>query len=137
MRIGELASHAGVRVSTIRYYERAGVLEPPERTTGGYRDYDDESLRYLRFLKRGQELGFTLGELGEFVGYSTQTRRGVIDHATVASIAAGKLQDLDARIADLQRTRSAITNLMSASCIDPDAPCPIISALADPVPTHD
>ena len=137
MRSGEVARLAGVSVRTLRHYHQIGVLPEPHRRGGGYRDYDDESLRYLRFLKRGQELGFTLGELGEFVGYSTQTRRGVIDHATVASIAAGKLQDLDARIADLQRTRSAITNLMSASCIDPDAPCPIISALADPVPTHD
>ncbi|WP_243075966.1 MerR family transcriptional regulator [Microbacterium sp. SS28] len=131
MRIAELSRRAGVKVSTIRYYERCSVLPEPDRTGTGYRDYDEESLRYVRFLRRGQELGFTLAELAEFAGYSAQARRGTVSRADVAAVAEAKLRDLDSRIDDLRRTRAAVQSLLAVECIDPDAPCPVVSALAD------
>jgi MerR family mercuric resistance operon transcriptional regulator len=131
MRITELARRSGVKTSTIRYYERTGVLPEPERTTGGYRDYDEEDLRYVRFLRRGQRLGFTLAELAELVGFSARARKGIVAASDVTTIAASKLSELDQRISDLQRTRRAIETLLETPCIDPAAACPVIAALAD------
>jgi MerR family mercuric resistance operon transcriptional regulator len=131
VRISELASRADVKVSTVRFYERSGALPPPRREAGGYRDFNDEDLRLLRFLRRGQQLGFTLRELSDFVELSGEARRGVVSAGEVSAAAAEKLAEIDERIADLQRTRSAITALLSDSTIDPSAPCPIVAALAD------
>ncbi|MEP7765761.1 MerR family transcriptional regulator [Sanguibacter sp. 25GB23B1] len=130
MRIAELAARARVKVSTVRFYERRGVLAAPSRTSSGYRDYDDAALRQLRFLRRGQELGFTLAELVEFTELSTGLRSGTVDARSVAVAARGKLDEIDARIVDLHRTRDAIEALLSQQCLDPSAPCPVVSALA-------
>lgn len=130
MRIAELAARTGVKVSTIRFYERAGVLEEPPRTPGGYRDYGDESVRFVRFLKRGQALGFSLAELASFAQISSEVRAGFADPTEVSAAAAAKLDDLDTRIADLQRTRHAVQQIVAEPCLDPGARCPIIGALA-------
>ena len=130
MRIAEFAERARVKVSTVRFYERRGFLAQPRRTAGGYRDYDDASLQHLRFLRRGQELGFTLAELTEFTRLSSSLRSGSVDAASVTATAASKLEEIDARIADLHRTRTAIGTLLDQQCIDPNAPCPIVETLA-------
>ena len=129
MRIAELAARARVKVSTVRFYERRGVFAAPPRTTSGYRDYDEDALQRLQFLRRGQELGFTLTELTEFTTMSAGLRSGVVDAHAVTAAAAGKLDEIDARIRDLQRTRDAIGALLSDQCLDPSAACPIVSAL--------
>ena len=67
MTIGELAERAGVNVQTVRYYERRGLLAKPRRTDSGYRTYTDVTLDRLRFIRRAQELGFTLSEIGELL----------------------------------------------------------------------
>jgi DNA-binding transcriptional MerR regulator len=130
MRIAELAGRAGVKVSTVRFYERRGFLSEPARTSGGYRDYGDGAVRQLRFLRRGQELGFTLAELTAFTSLSAGLRAGVVDAGSVTATAADKLREIDSRIRDLQRTRNAIENLLGQQCIDPAAACPIVDALA-------
>ena len=130
MHIAELASRAGVKASTVRFYERKGILGAPKRTPAGYRDYDEDALTYLRFLRRGQELGFTLAELSEFNALSARVRSGDITGAAVAEAARQKLREIDRRIEDLHRTREAITGMLSEQCPDLSAPCPIVSALA-------
>lgn len=130
MRIAELAAHAEVKISTVRFYERRGVLEDPQRTQGGYRDYDERALTRLRFLRRGQQLGFTLQELSDFVELSADARAGTAPPATVRQVAAEKLLEIDSRIRALERTRAAITGLLVDPCIDPTEECPIIAALA-------
>jgi DNA-binding transcriptional MerR regulator len=67
MRTSELAGRAGVNSETLRYYERRGLLTEPPRTSGGYRDYPDAAVELLRFIKRAQELGFTLDEVEELL----------------------------------------------------------------------
>ncbi len=129
MRIAELAARARVKVSTVRFYERRGVLAAPSRTANGYREYDDDALQHLRFLRRGQELGFTLRELTEFTMLSAGLRSGSVEAHSVTAAAAGKLREIDARILDLQRTRDAIETLLGEQCVDPSAGCPIVSAL--------
>ncbi|WP_083396401.1 heavy metal-responsive transcriptional regulator [Frigoribacterium sp. MCBA15_019] len=132
MQISELARRAGVKVSAVRFYERSGALPEPDRTSSGYRDYGEHDALRLRFLRRGQELGFTLAELIEFVSFSDQARNGEVPAEEVTAAATRKLHDIDDRIADLQRTRTAISNLLADQCEDTSAPCPIITVLAGP-----
>jgi DNA-binding transcriptional MerR regulator len=67
LRIGEVAGRAGVNVQTLRFYERRGLLPEPPRRASGYREYAPESVRRVRFIKRAQELGFTLAEVEELL----------------------------------------------------------------------
>ena len=62
MQTGEVAARAGVNIQTLRYYERRGLLGRPPRTASGYRRYSEDAVRIVRFVKRAQELGFTLDE---------------------------------------------------------------------------
>lgn len=128
MLISELAATAGVKVSTIRFYERRGILDSPGRTAGGYRAYDQADVDRVRYLRRGQELGFTLVELSMLGSLSGA---GEPLSGEVAMLGAAKLAEIDQRIADLGRVRSALAGLLAAQCIEPDVPCPIIAALSD------
>lgn len=67
MRIGELARGAGVNLQTIRFYEREGLLPKPERTVSGYRTYHESDLERLMFIRRNQQLGFTLAEIKQLI----------------------------------------------------------------------
>lgn len=132
MLIAELAAHADVKVSTVRFYERRGMLPAPQRAPNGYREFDADDVRRVRFLRRGQELGFALRELAEFVALSDRSRDGIVLAGDLATRGAAKVREIDERIDDLRRVRSALAGLLAAQCIDPDAPCPIIAALGDP-----
>jgi MerR family mercuric resistance operon transcriptional regulator len=126
MRISEVAAAARVKVSTIRFYERRGILAAPARTSGGYREYCRDDLDRVRCLKRGQELGFTLAELTALLGMSGVP--GPIS-GEIAALGTAKLAEIDARMADLARVRSALAGLLAAQCVEPDVPCPIVAAL--------
>ena len=75
LKIGEVARRAGVGVETLRFYERAGLLDRPARTEGGYRLYDAETLKTLEFIKRAQSLGFTLAEIKRIIAESRAGQR--------------------------------------------------------------
>lgn len=127
MLISELAAAGGVKVSSIRFYERRGLLAAPHRTSGGYREYDDADVTRVRYLRRGQELGFTLAELGALLEVT-----GVAGPLSgeVTALGRAKLVEVDQRIADLVRMRAALAGLLDAQCIEPDVPCPVMGALA-------
>ena len=130
MMIAELAERSGVKITTVRFYERRGLVPTPRRSPNGYRAYGPDDVRRVRFLRRGQELGFTLAELAEFVALSDRSRDGVLPVGDVAERGAAKVAEIDGRIADLRRMRAALVELLAAPCIDPDAACPVIGALA-------
>jgi DNA-binding transcriptional MerR regulator len=67
MRIGEIAKQAGLNIQSVRFYERKGLLPMPPRSASGYRCYSERHLETLRFIKRGQSLGFTLFEIGQLL----------------------------------------------------------------------
>lgn len=129
MLISELAAASGVKVSTVRFYERHGVLASPERTSGGYREYGAADVDRVRYLKRGQELGFTLSELGSLSGVTGSP--GPIS-GEIAALGRAKLTEIDERISDLIRMKDALAGLLDAQCVEPDVPCPIVGALARP-----
>ena len=128
MKIGTLAKRADVAIDTVRYYERQGLLPAPVRLASGYRDYEDGDVARLRFIRRAKALGFTLGEIGELLALSAR-RDG--DMAGMKSAAQQKLADVDAKLAELQRIRQGLTDLV-ASCPGHGAleHCPILDALA-------
>src|SRR5215831_17051756 len=87
MKIGEVAKLSGVGVETIRFYEREGVLPKPKRKASGYRQFDLETVRKIRFIRRVQDAGFSLKEAGELV-----SSKGV----------ASAIRQIDGRIRDLK-----------------------------------
>lgn len=128
MKIGELAGHAGVNVQTVRYYERRGLLPEPERRPSGYREYGPDVLDRLRFIKRAQELGFTLSEIGELLALRLDPRTPA---AAVKARAEAKIADIDRKMHDLERIRHALVHL-AGRCRGgrgPAGDCPLLDAL--------
>lgn len=123
--IGALAKRAGVRIDTVRYYEKAGLLPPKLRLESGYRRYSEVELARLRFIRRAQGLGFTLKEVKELLALSSQR-----DVSRVKRSAQLKLADVNARITELQRIQSGLAVLIQA-CPGHGraADCPILNAL--------
>lgn len=128
MKIGELAETAGVNVQTIRYYERRGLLPEPARRASGYRDYEPETLDRLRFIRRAQELGFTLTEIADLLALRLDPRTPA---ATVKARAEAKIADIDRKLNDLARIRHALVHL-AGRCHGGRGPvgeCPFLDAL--------
>lgn len=123
--IGALARRAGVGIDTVRYYEREGLLEPRTRLASGYRRYSGHEIARLRFIRRAQALGFSLSEIRELLSLSSHR-----DVGRVKKKAQAKLSDVDRRIAELQRVRAALADLVKA-CPGHGRPeeCPILTAL--------
>jgi Hg(II)-responsive transcriptional regulator len=127
MRTSELAERAGVNSETLRYYERRGLLNEPPRTTGGHRDYPVSAVELLRFVKRAQQLGFTLDEVQELLHLDD----GGPDGCDVArALAEHRRDDLAARIADLQRMHDSLSELVT-TCDLPraDRRCALLAAI--------
>lgn len=124
---GVLAREAGVHAETVRFYEKRGLLEEPERSLSNYREYPAETVLRLRFIKRAQELGFTLKEIGELLGLRANPQGTNRD---VKSLASDKLKVIEQKIRDLQRMRKILANLTTA-CDGRGsvANCPIIAAM--------
>ncbi|RYZ35730.1 MAG: MerR family transcriptional regulator [Myxococcaceae bacterium] len=129
LRIGALARAAGVKLSTLRFYERRKLLTPLDRSESGQRLYGPEAAIRVRFIRRSQELGFTLKEVSAFLAVSD--RRGTPTR-DVTRFANEKVQAIDARIDDLRRMRRAITTLMAEGFCAEDTVCPIQVSLGSP-----
>jgi len=112
MRIGEVARRAGVNVETLRYYERRGLLDEPPRGINGHREYDEETVRFVKAVKEAQRLGFTLEEIAEH----TRLTRGGRAHEAVRTRVAQKLDEIDERIASLRRVREELARVVGCAC---------------------
>ena len=112
MTIGELAKKAAVNVQTIRYYEREGLLPDAHRwPDSGYRDFDDEALLRLRFIRSAKELGFTLREIRELLDMRILPGESC---AEVQQMISTKLADLDRRMIEMRRLRRTLVKLEAA-----------------------
>lgn len=129
LSIGMVALQAGVNVQTLRYYERRGLLAEPQRSDAGRRQYPVETVRRIRFIKRAQDLGFTLKEIGELIALREAPGR---ERARVRHLAAAKLADVDEKIGCLRAIRKAVATLLeSCACRGQALECPILEALDD------
>lgn len=126
MWISEAAEQAGVNVQTLRYYERRGLLPKPPRRTSGYREFPDDAIRIVRFIKRAQELGFTLDEVRELLRLRRQSGR---HRERIRTVAEQRIQQIDQKIGELERMKHALQTLVHSCHKGATLDCPIIEAL--------
>ncbi len=125
--IGQVAAEAGVHVETVRYYQRIGLIAEPTRPPGSVRRYDQTAIERLRFVKRSQELGFSLDEVRQLLalddGQSCRETRQIAEH---------KLAVIEQRLVDLERMRKTLESLVG-QCESGKRPrsCPIIASLSN------
>ncbi len=125
LTIGRLAESAQVNVETVRYYQRRGLMREPARPTGSVRRYSDDDVRRIRFIKRAQQLGFTLDEITNLL--KLEDGRSCRE---TEQLAQQKLSLVEARITDLQRLRKTLRDLIGR-CESGRGriTCPIIESL--------
>ncbi len=127
MTTGQVAKQANVNIETIRYYERRGLIPEPPRRESGYRQYPHDAIRRLQFIKRAQELGFSLKEIGELLSLRVNLQASSVD---IKRRVDAKITGIDARIRDLKGMKGALMKLASAcSGRGPTSECPILDAL--------
>lgn len=127
LTIGQLAKKAHVNVETIRYYERRGLMPEPSRRQSGYRQYSQDAVARLQFIRRAKELGFSLTEISELFSLR------VDPHTTCGDVkrhAQAKIADIEEKIESLVKMKLALVRL-TASCRGrgPASECPILEAL--------
>ena len=127
LKIGEVAERGGVNLQTIRYYEREKLLPEPPRLPSGYRVYPDQTVRRVRFIKRAQEIGFTLAEIRELLALRIDADR---DSSDVRALAQDKIIDIEQKIQTLQRMKEALGR-MTERCTGcgPASECPILESI--------
>ena len=127
LTIGRVAAAAGVNVETIRFYQRLSLLAEPTRPLGGVRRYGSEFVARLRFIKRAQQLGFSLAEIQRLMVLEDPQSCG-----KARSLAAEKLALVEARLADLERMRGVLKDLVARCDVRRGkVACPIIATLTE------
>lgn len=126
--IGKLAQHAEVTTDTVRYYEKEGLLAPARKTDAGYRLYDEDSVRRLRFIRQAQQCGFSLTEIRELLTLKNTDAACCRD---VRNVAVEKKLQLEHKIRALQLMSQALTELVTICNDDARSldECPILAAL--------
>ncbi|MCZ7624583.1 MAG: heavy metal-responsive transcriptional regulator [Candidatus Methylomirabilota bacterium] len=128
LTIGQLAKQAHVHIETIRYYERRRLIPEPPRRESGYRQYPLEAVERIRFIRRAQELGFSLKEIVELLSLRIDPETTSAD---IKRRAQAKIADIDAKVRDLEQMKTALMKL-AAACRGrgPTSECPILETLA-------
>ena len=126
LTIGHLAKAAEVNVETIRYYQRVQLITEPNKPTQGYRVYPEETLKRMKFIKRAQQLGFSLKEIEELL----QLGEGHCED--VRQLAEIKRTQIDKQINDLQNLRNSLSQLITSCKSDSDnSHCAIVETLSE------
>lgn len=125
LTIGAFAKAAGVNVETIRFYQRKGLLPEPDRPYGSLRRYGQADVARVKFVKSAQRLGFSLDEIGQLLKLEDGTHC-----SEAAELAALRLAEVRARLADLTRMEAALSKLVGeCNAHLGNASCPLIAAL--------
>ena len=125
LTIGEVARRAGVGIQTVRYYERLGLIDKPFRNDSGYRQFSEEVLGQLRFIKRAQVLGFSLREIKELLSFRDDAASNC-DRVLRRLLA--KISNLEQKTRQLQRMRLSLEKLARA-CSEATSACPVLDRL--------
>ena len=128
MTIAGLAREGGVGVETVRYYQRRGLLDTPDRPSGGgsngsVRRYSTDTVRRLRFIRSAQAAGFTLEQIDELLALDATD-----DRARARQLASERIAALDAKIEELTRVRASLHRLARECGSGSEGPCPILTA---------
>lgn len=134
LTIGDIAAKSGLKADALRYYERLGMIAPPERTAGGYRVYPADVIRRLRFIKQAQQSGLTLAEIRELLG--AEGWSGAAQCRKVQRVLQVKLAELEKRVLELQRFRRTLKGHLAqcdrALAQSRDADCPMVLTFKRP-----
>lgn len=127
LTIGQVARQAGVGVETVRFYEREGLLEEPPRRASGYRQYSEQVVKRIRFIKRAQQLGFSLKEIMELLMLRVDARTSCEE---VKQHTEAKIAQMEQKLLELQRMRQALLQV-AALCTGqgPASACPMLDTL--------
>lgn len=120
MKIGELADETGVPTKTIRFWEFEGLLPEPDRTPSGYRNYTPDAASRLSFIRQAQTAGFTLRQIGQILDISDG---GAAPCEHVTGAVSARLAEIDARIVELQATRTRLQHLARRAKTQDPAAC--------------
>lgn len=127
LKIGEVAERGGVNLQTIRYYEREGLLPEPPRLASGYRLFPERTVQRIRFIKRAQDLGFSLSEIKELLSLRVD---GHGDKAEVRRLAQAKLASIEDKMRTLKRMKRVLGELTErCSGCGPTTECPILDSI--------
>ena len=127
LTIGRLAELGGVNLETVRYYERRGLLPKPPRTQAGYRQFSPETAQRLRFIKRAQELGFSLEEIRDLLALRVEPGNCV----DVRARAQAKIADIEEKMKTLAAMKSTLRNLVNQCEHSASGECVILASLED------
>jgi MerR family mercuric resistance operon transcriptional regulator len=122
LTIGKLAAAGGVGVETIRFYQRKGLLDQPEREVG-IRRYGSDDLRRLRFIRQAQAAGFTLEQIKELLDLDTGE-----DRSRARQLARERIEALNGKIRELEQARDALQRLEAECEGSSKGPCPILAS---------
>ena len=122
LSVSHLGAEVGLSAATVRYYEHLGLLPAPERTAAGYRQYPNEAVERLRFIKSAQRLGLRLGEIAELLIICDQ---GLCPCGHSEALLRERMAEIDAQVAELQAVRAELARVVerypAAACHDPTA----------------
>lgn len=124
---GKLAKATGTKIETIRFYEKIGLLSPPERTSANYRAYRQEDVDRLSFVRRARDLGFSLDQVRTLLDLADDRSRSC---CVVDEIARAQLEAVEEKIADLHALKRELASLIEQCDQGTIADCRIIGALA-------
>lgn len=126
--IGGLARASGVKVTTIRYYENIGLIDPPDRSAGGQRVYDREAVDRMSFIRHARDLGFSLEAIRELIALSSNAERSC---AEIDEIARRHVADIRHRIKRLKALEREMERMIKSCSVDRVADCQVLAVLAD------
>ncbi len=127
LTIGRLAQLAGVSADTVRFYERQALLPEAGRSASGYRQYGEETVRRLSFIRRAKELGFTLREIADLLALNTNDPESCLEAEHVAELT---IKRIDSQVSELARMREALEHLArTCRTHTPSGDCPILQSL--------
>jgi MerR family copper efflux transcriptional regulator len=127
LSIGQVSRQAEVAVETVRFYERQGLLEEPARRSSGYRQYSEDVVARLKFIRRAKDLGFSLNVIAEMLNLRPDSAMTCDE---VRQSARAKIEDVVRKIEDLKRMKNALEELISACDERTGSECPFLAALA-------
>jgi Cu(I)-responsive transcriptional regulator len=125
LTIGKLAKAADTKVETVRWYEKVGLIDAPERTGGNYRSYTTRDLSQLTFIRRARDLGFSLDQVRALLDLASDPGR---DCGSVDELTSGHLAEIDRKIADLAALRRELAMLLTSCRGGTVSECRILEA---------
>lgn len=126
--IGRLARASGVKVTTIRYYESIGLIDPPDRSEGGQRVYDRQAINRMSFIRHTRDLGFSLDAIRDLIALSTNKERS---GAEIDDIARRHTADIRHRITRLKALERELNRMIAACAVNRVADCRVLAVLTD------